>query len=417
VSGDFEIGLKSFYSGKVFKFTTRSGAYFTVTANHPILSEKGWVEAKTLNKGDNLLRYTGVVDADTPIIVNNQQPPASAKEWFESLASDAFGICKIASFDFHGDTKLRKGDVYVSGAECVLMDNFKALPLEQLEQGDFKWTDDGGIKREFVANSASIGNIAIKKTVAFTDFNQRYHGQVVIDDIVSIEESFYSGHVYTFQSKNEIIVANGIVTHNCQCRIMAVRAKEFKGKHAPKDGTYNFTDRNGVVHTIPNGIDYGFDYAPGKSIFEKQMLFQQQKLENLPYQLAKSNVNDLLSSPIFKQFFDGQLAGEFPVAVLNAADMKAIDATVPTVMLSQESLAAHLKKYPEVGLEDYLKVPTILEQGEVYKQGDQWLIYLMLGDVRYRAALKRTQDGGKNYFLTLFVNDKGKPPLDTERVR
>ncbi len=203
----------------------------------------------------------------------------------------------------------------------------------------------------------------------------------------------------------------------CRCRIMAVRAKEFKGKAAPNDGTYNFTDRNGVVHTIPKGIDYGFDYAMGQSNAVKTLAIQQNKLENLPFQLAKSNVNDLLASPIFKQFFNGQLAGEFPVAVLNAADMKAIDATAPTVMLSQESLAAHLKKHPEVGLEDYLKIPTILEQGEVYKQGEQRLIYLMLGDVRYRAALKRTQDGGKNYFLTLFVNDKGKPPLDTARVR
>ena len=172
-----------------------------------------------------------------------------------------------------------------------------------------------------------------------------------------------------------------------------------------------------MTHTIPNGIDYGFDYAPGESIVAKQLNFQEQKLDNLPFQLAQSNVNDLLHSPIFKQFFEGNLAGEFPIAVLNSTDMKAIDATLPTVLLSQESLAAHIKKHPEVGLEDYLKVPDILAQGEVYKQGDTRLIYLMLGDVLYRAALKRTQDGGKNYFLTLFVNDKGKPPLGSERVR
>ena len=126
----------------------------------------------------------------------------------------------------------------------------------------------------------------------------------------------------------------------------------------------------------------------------------------MPFQLAKANVNDLLASPIFKQFFTGQLAGEFPVAVLNAADMKAIDATAPTVMLSQESLAAHLKKHPEVGLEDYLKIPTILEQGEVYKQGDQRLIYLAIDGVSYRAALKRTLDQQRNYFLTLFRTDE-----------
>jgi hypothetical protein len=203
----------------------------------------------------------------------------------------------------------------------------------------------------------------------------------------------------------------------CRCRIMAVRANEFKGHPAPDDGTYQFIDRKGVTHTLPNGVDYGFDYAMGKSIADKTLAIQKNKLENLPLQLAKSNVDELLNSPIFKQFFAGKLEGEFPVAVLNAADMKAIDATVPTVMLSQESLAAHIKKHPEVGLADYLKVPTILEQGEIYKLGEQRLVYLMLGDIRYRAALKRTQDGEKNYFLTLFVADKGKPPKGAERVR
>jgi hypothetical protein len=52
----------------------------------------------------------------------------------------------------------------------------------------------------------------------------------------------------------------------CRCRIMAVRATEYKGKPAPNDGTYQHIDRNGVAHTLPKGIDYGFDYAPSQSL-------------------------------------------------------------------------------------------------------------------------------------------------------
>lgn len=49
----------------------------------------------------------------------------------------------------------------------------------------------------------------------------------------------------------------------CRCRIAAVRATEYKGHPAPDDGTYTKTDRNGTVHTLPQGVDYGWDYAPG----------------------------------------------------------------------------------------------------------------------------------------------------------
>jgi hypothetical protein len=75
----------------------------------------------------------------------------------------------------------------------------------------------------------------------------------------------------------------------CRCRIMAVRATEYKGHPAPDDGTYNFTDRNGVVHTIPNGIDYGFDYAPGTSLSQD---FVTNKAATLPDKLASDFLAD-----------------------------------------------------------------------------------------------------------------------------
>lgn len=49
----------------------------------------------------------------------------------------------------------------------------------------------------------------------------------------------------------------------CRCYIQAVRASEYKGNPAPNDGTYQKTDRYGVTHVLPKGVDYGWDYAPG----------------------------------------------------------------------------------------------------------------------------------------------------------
>jgi len=49
----------------------------------------------------------------------------------------------------------------------------------------------------------------------------------------------------------------------CRCRITAVPASEYKGFPPPDDGSYEKTDRQGVTHVLPKGVDYGWDYAPG----------------------------------------------------------------------------------------------------------------------------------------------------------
>lgn len=68
----------------------------------------------------------------------------------------------------------------------------------------------------------------------------------------------------------------------CRCRIAAVTAGEYKGLPAPDNGTYTHTDRNGNVHTIPNGIDYGWDYAPGASLSTPLKRIFDQKIVSLP---------------------------------------------------------------------------------------------------------------------------------------
>jgi hypothetical protein len=76
----------------------------------------------------------------------------------------------------------------------------------------------------------------------------------------------------------------------CRCRIVAVGSKEYSGKPAPNNGTYQFTDRNGATHTIPNGIDYGFDYAPSASLGSD---FVANKAAGLPAELATAFKNDV----------------------------------------------------------------------------------------------------------------------------
>jgi hypothetical protein len=122
VRGDFQIGLKSFYSGPAVELITSSGKRLSVTANHPVLTRRGWMCAKDIQEGDDLLSDQFGINALLPGVVDNEQPPASVEEVFQSLASQALGICHSSSFEFHDDMQFRKGDVYVAGADSLLMD-------------------------------------------------------------------------------------------------------------------------------------------------------------------------------------------------------------------------------------------------------------------------------------------------------
>jgi hypothetical protein len=110
---------------------------------------------------------------------------------------------------------------------------------------------------------------------------------------------------------------------------------------------------------------------------------------------------------------------EHPIAQLSRADMELIGAKQSTVLLSTVTLNAHRKKHPEIGLDDYRKIPEIIANGQVWSVpgNPERIIFIQIDDVIYRAAVKRTADGQKNYLLTLFKNTKKKPPKGAVRIR
>lgn len=201
----------------------------------------------------------------------------------------------------------------------------------------------------------------------------------------------------------------------CRCRVTAVAKPDPDRDTAPDDGTYIKVDRGGEAHTIPKGIDYGWDYVPGQSNAEllRQVIDKQ---DGAAWQLAKANTEALVKSPVFKSFFDGVIQGEFPIAVLDPREQALLESAALTVLLSDASIAAHEEKHPEIGLDDYRRVQEIIDRGDIYRQGEERLIYLLLNGVWYRAALKRTADKRKNYFLMLFKDERGKPPGGAVKV-
>ncbi|MCW5223511.1 hypothetical protein D5041_07855 [Verminephrobacter aporrectodeae subsp. tuberculatae] len=210
----------------------------------------------------------------------------------------------------------------------------------------------------------------------------------------------------------------------CKCSIETLNERGLQrlGKtgpdRAPDDAVVPYTvPATGETIELPKGVQYGWDYAPGRAAAETALAARQNRLETLDTAVARLNVEALVKSRIFDRFFGGDLAGEFPIAVLLPVDRAALGAESSVVLLSQDSLAAHVARHPEITLADYRKIQTILDKGEVYKQGETRLAYLAIDGVTYRAALKRTLNGRKNYFLTLFRNESGTRSKPGTRIR
>ncbi|MCF6246911.1 MAG: hypothetical protein L3J69_06065 [Desulfobacula sp.] len=283
------------------------------------------------------------------------------------------------------------------------------------------------------------------KVIYHTNVRSSYNAgrwkQMNEPDVVKLRPYFMYRHSGSAHPRKEHLAWHGLVlayndpfwnTHTpqngwgCNCRLDSLSKRDLKKMRksgpdsAPKIKHREYKDRDGKKHKVPVGIDPGFDYNVGKAA-DKSYKVLADRFETLDYKIAKPWMNDFLQGPVFKRFYDGKIKGEFPVAVLSPEDKKILGSKAQTVWLSKTTIKDHKIKHPEILLDDYLNIPEIIENGEVYKQGDARLVLLYKKDKLYRAALKRTKDRKENYYLTLFEIDEGRADRQVrnkyERIR
>lgn len=149
---DALLGLKTFYTGKMVELQTRGGRVLTVTANHPVLTRRGWMRAHELEEGCELLAAAGNVDAALAGIVDHEQPPAGAGDLFQALAAQGLRVVPMAADDFHGDAFRRKAEIHVAGADRVLVDVIHAAPGKPVRQRGL----DGALHRPVEAAGVAV---------------------------------------------------------------------------------------------------------------------------------------------------------------------------------------------------------------------------------------------------------------------
>ena len=271
--------FKRWFDGEVITLSITGMDKLTVTPNHPILTRSGWIPARKLQKGMELLNCIVpkmILRRDNP---KNQYIETSIEqiESAISMSSNVMPVTMITTAeDFHGDGIVNE-KVNVIFADSFLKNNIMNSRLMTQKSIKFslmftsKWrmllntlcaitellkgmfhtpycimggfsslcastgSDSLGLDHSSVLSipdrqSERMESISQSRTMAadsLAEINRRFSGHISTVKLQDVVISKYSGHVYNLQTKDGYYLAhNGnnvnLFVHNCTCDIFPV---------------------------------------------------------------------------------------------------------------------------------------------------------------------------------------------------
>ena len=125
-------GYRRKYSGEIIVIRTASGKELSVTPNHPILTDKGWISANSLVEGNNVISRS-FLNRKGAISPNVHKGEARIKDVFNSLFVNGMTTkFPVSPSDFHGDVTDDKVDIIFS--DSFLRDSFNASAFKYFKE-------------------------------------------------------------------------------------------------------------------------------------------------------------------------------------------------------------------------------------------------------------------------------------------
>jgi len=280
--GGISAASKRRFEGDLVTIKTRSGKILRATPNHPVLSSRGWLGSQFLKVGDQVLSH-----------INSERVPPGFKDEDQNVEAPIEDV--IAAFsktigvvpmevptttpDFHGDG--------TENEVCIVWSNrrlgSKGVSKVAKQFLELKFKVASSIKAKVVSNRlfskrlkvrssacsslirrsrvgllllwrhAVHAGLLLRRSISkqdvvffqdatdwgvgnpndFSDTLNAYAGFVQRDEVVSVDVSDFSGHVYNLETESGTYFANGIITHNCRSITVPVtHAAAFIDKEA-----------------------------------------------------------------------------------------------------------------------------------------------------------------------------------------
>ncbi len=104
VSGpQVEAATRRWYEGELVVIRTAAGQELSITGNHPVLTDQGWVPAHLVQEGDHVVRSTRLEGATPLVVPDEQQAPALVEYVRRADGMVPLGHVPTSAEDFHGD--------------------------------------------------------------------------------------------------------------------------------------------------------------------------------------------------------------------------------------------------------------------------------------------------------------------------
>lgn len=278
------------YKGLIYRIKTSSGIEFSITPNHEILTISGWVKADSLNKGSKILnislrkkllrirpkiyncpimfekvfdffiirfsfkRIGGIkeyfhgdviINSNIDIIIIKSLLLNSIKTFFNKIIIKiTFTFSNIAFSPLFSNStfrQIRKRSFFTF--DCI-MRRFSLIK-------SFFWGHLSPFKKFCLTSISPLKSIFFKPSIygnscdsinfrKFIDRNSRFMFE---DEIVDINISYFSGHVFNLENKDNLYMANSnlkvnnnfAVVHNCRCTVITEVADFKLKKHSEID--------------------------------------------------------------------------------------------------------------------------------------------------------------------------------------
>ena len=273
-TGDMEIksaiiaAQKSFYSGKIREIITRGGKRITITPNHNILTIKGFIRAKDICIGDDLICNSEEIKR-TSVILGGRQYINDKKAFAENIFDSLLGFWKskstpVTHLDFNNDGKFMKENITIINGNWILPGDRKFF-IKDFGKFRFKHSRAKtsliksfcslhfGLNRVFSSSNSLVGFLYLafpfirRHIVPFNLFTfglsshhypilneftlnsgsvtreylrqlvKTYSRHIHLDSVLHVRDIDFSGHVYDFTSLSGTNIVNNIYTSNCRC--------------------------------------------------------------------------------------------------------------------------------------------------------------------------------------------------------
>jgi SPP1 gp7 family putative phage head morphogenesis protein len=144
---------KRWFDGQVIEIRTINGHILTVTPNHPVLTDKGWIAAHLLHEGDNVISSLNGQRTILSVDPYSNGKPTIIEDVIESFSRSSSMISvsmPTSAKDFHGDGGY--GNVNIVRANSLLQDRRQTAFGQPISEQSF--SDSGMRSRSFFANGA-----------------------------------------------------------------------------------------------------------------------------------------------------------------------------------------------------------------------------------------------------------------------